>query len=270
MSSELGSLTSLLSLTCLWIVERSVWCLYINFVLIHFFRPLSPASVVPAVSALLNHLLCQIDTEKMGKGLLYCFYSLNLRSLPQTVFFKIVRWVFWFIQLTGARLPAPSPSSRSLRGQTGPELPPQSGRLCPAPLSGYCGQGHLNLQVCTAPSTQWNPLYTPVPLSVTFIIVVTGGFPLTCPPCCWETSTTPACHSAAFQSIYPTMHCWRSSIFCTPTSPPTSLRFVSSHTSGKEKQLFQLLFWRLIVWVSSNNIILLRWWFSCTSFSLIR
>ncbi|XP_047194452.1 small subunit processome component 20 homolog isoform X2 [Hippoglossus stenolepis] len=34
-------------------------------------RPLSPVTVVPAVSALLNHLLCQIDTEKMGKAGLF-------------------------------------------------------------------------------------------------------------------------------------------------------------------------------------------------------
>ncbi|CAB1444416.1 unnamed protein product [Pleuronectes platessa] len=34
-------------------------------------RPLSPANVIPAVSALLNHLLCQIDTEKMGKAGLF-------------------------------------------------------------------------------------------------------------------------------------------------------------------------------------------------------
>ncbi|XP_069376458.1 small subunit processome component 20 homolog isoform X3 [Paralichthys olivaceus] len=34
-------------------------------------RPLSPVSVVPAVSALLNHLLCQIETEKLGKAGLF-------------------------------------------------------------------------------------------------------------------------------------------------------------------------------------------------------
>lgn len=33
------------------------------------FRPLSPASVVPAVTALLNHLLREIETDKLGKGL---------------------------------------------------------------------------------------------------------------------------------------------------------------------------------------------------------
>uniref|UniRef100_A0A4W6DX27 UTP20 small subunit processome component n=1 Tax=Lates calcarifer TaxID=8187 RepID=A0A4W6DX27_LATCA len=32
-------------------------------------RPLAPGSVVPAVTALLNHLLCQIEAEKLGKGL---------------------------------------------------------------------------------------------------------------------------------------------------------------------------------------------------------
>ncbi|XP_056223520.1 small subunit processome component 20 homolog [Seriola aureovittata] len=34
-------------------------------------RPLAPASVVPAVCALLNHLLCEIDTEKLGKAGLF-------------------------------------------------------------------------------------------------------------------------------------------------------------------------------------------------------
>ncbi|GAA6228191.1 small subunit processome component 20 homolog isoform X2 [Lates japonicus] len=34
-------------------------------------RPLAPGSVVPAVTALLNHLLCQIEAEKLGKAGLF-------------------------------------------------------------------------------------------------------------------------------------------------------------------------------------------------------
>lgn len=34
-----------------------------------FFRPLAPASVVPAVTAFLNRLLCETESESLGKGL---------------------------------------------------------------------------------------------------------------------------------------------------------------------------------------------------------
>ncbi|XP_071756588.2 small subunit processome component 20 homolog isoform X1 [Centroberyx gerrardi] len=40
-------------------------------VLLPHLRPLSPASVVPAVTALLNHLLCEIETDKLGKAGLF-------------------------------------------------------------------------------------------------------------------------------------------------------------------------------------------------------
>ncbi|XP_040003243.1 small subunit processome component 20 homolog isoform X2 [Xiphias gladius] len=40
-------------------------------VLLPHIRPLAPDSVVPAVTALLNHLLCEIETEKLGKAGLF-------------------------------------------------------------------------------------------------------------------------------------------------------------------------------------------------------
>lgn len=36
------------------------------------------------------------------------------------------------------------PSSWSVCSQTGPELPPRSGRLCPASLAAHCGQDQLD------------------------------------------------------------------------------------------------------------------------------
>lgn len=41
----------------------------------------------------------------------------------------------------------PPPLSCSVRGPAGSELPPQSGRLGPAPVSGHRGQGHVHPQV---------------------------------------------------------------------------------------------------------------------------
>uniref|UniRef100_A0A3Q1ECN8 UTP20 small subunit processome component n=1 Tax=Acanthochromis polyacanthus TaxID=80966 RepID=A0A3Q1ECN8_9TELE len=40
-------------------------------VLLPHLRPQPPASVVPAVTAFLNHLLCEIETEKLGKAALF-------------------------------------------------------------------------------------------------------------------------------------------------------------------------------------------------------
>uniref|UniRef100_A0A671YNT6 UTP20 small subunit processome component n=1 Tax=Sparus aurata TaxID=8175 RepID=A0A671YNT6_SPAAU len=40
-------------------------------VLLPHLRPLTPTSVVPAVTAFLNHLLCEIETEKLGKAGLF-------------------------------------------------------------------------------------------------------------------------------------------------------------------------------------------------------
>ncbi|XP_070785368.1 small subunit processome component 20 homolog isoform X2 [Enoplosus armatus] len=40
-------------------------------VLLPHLRPIAPASVVPAVTAFLNHLLCEIETEKLGKAGLF-------------------------------------------------------------------------------------------------------------------------------------------------------------------------------------------------------
>ncbi|XP_051247965.1 small subunit processome component 20 homolog isoform X2 [Dicentrarchus labrax] len=40
-------------------------------VLLPHLRPIAPTSVVPAVTALLNHLLCEIETEKLGKAGLF-------------------------------------------------------------------------------------------------------------------------------------------------------------------------------------------------------
>ncbi|XP_032360543.1 small subunit processome component 20 homolog isoform X1 [Etheostoma spectabile] len=40
-------------------------------VLLPHLRPIAPASVVPAVTAYLNHLLCEIETEKLGKAGLF-------------------------------------------------------------------------------------------------------------------------------------------------------------------------------------------------------
>ncbi|XP_061570968.1 small subunit processome component 20 homolog [Cololabis saira] len=40
-------------------------------VLLPHLRPLPPASVVPAVAAILNHLLCEIEAENMGKAALF-------------------------------------------------------------------------------------------------------------------------------------------------------------------------------------------------------
>ncbi|XP_041833171.1 small subunit processome component 20 homolog [Melanotaenia boesemani] len=40
-------------------------------VLLPHLRPLSPSVVVPAVAAFLNHLLCEIETENMGKAALF-------------------------------------------------------------------------------------------------------------------------------------------------------------------------------------------------------
>lgn len=59
------------------------------------------------------------------------------------------------------------------------------------------------------------------------IILDTGSFPQTCLPCCLETCTTLACHSAVFQRTCPTVHCWSSTRSCMPTSPPTSPKYVT-------------------------------------------
>lgn len=42
------------------------------------FRPLAAASVIPLVTALLNHLLKEIESEKLGKGLCFSFLSLSV------------------------------------------------------------------------------------------------------------------------------------------------------------------------------------------------
>ncbi|CAK6949748.1 small subunit processome component 20 homolog [Scomber scombrus] len=45
--------------------------LWASLVLLPHLRPLVPASIVPAVTAFLNHLLCEIETENLGKAGLF-------------------------------------------------------------------------------------------------------------------------------------------------------------------------------------------------------
>lgn len=49
-------------------------------VLCLFFRPLAPASVIPVVTAFLNHLLCEIESDKLGKGLSFLVFFFNVHS----------------------------------------------------------------------------------------------------------------------------------------------------------------------------------------------
>lgn len=47
---------------------------YFSDIVFSFFRPIAPASVVPAVTAFLNHLLCEIEAERLGKGLSFLLF----------------------------------------------------------------------------------------------------------------------------------------------------------------------------------------------------
>lgn len=92
------------------------------------------------------------------------------------------------------------------------------------------------------------------------VVIIIGSIPRICLPCCLQTSITPVYHSAASQSICPTMHCSSSTRSCRPTSRPTSLRFVSSHSGGKEIQEWKwtllLMLWRWTLYALISTFIL--------------
>lgn len=141
-----------------------------------FFRPLSPAAVLPSVAAFLNHLLQDIEAEKMGKGMRACQrfpFQAVLYNPVERCFDAVMKssakvfkgepngdqWLLsYFVCKDAANLVVRrkqslkvfSSSSCSVCSQTGSELPPLIGQLCPAALPAVCGQGPLCPAVGTA------------------------------------------------------------------------------------------------------------------------
>lgn len=93
-------------------------------------------TVAPAVTALLNRLLCEIEAGKLEKGDLFFFFL----TLSQS---KNVIFPLYSISLLISPTCLPF-CSWSVRGEAGPELPPHPGQLCTTPLPDHPGPDKLS------------------------------------------------------------------------------------------------------------------------------
>lgn len=143
---------------------------------------------------------------------------LEMKHLPLTLYLPFIlfiedKWYFFLV-------------SWSVCGETDPELPPHPGQLSGAPVPDHRGPDQLSPTVHNG-AKPGVLLYFVKGQGQRLFILDTGASPLTCLPCCSETSTTHACPSAAFQSTCPTAHCWTSTSSYMLTSPPTSLKYAT-------------------------------------------